>query len=115
MFNIGAGELIIILLIAFVVVGPKDLPKIGRALGRGIRQMKGFMGELQETVNTKETKTYIDDLTKDISGVQKDLESYNPVNMVKKELNSLDPLSDAKKNVAEIKKEVDNIEIKLGR
>ena len=31
MFNIGFSELILILLVAFVIVGPKDLPKVARA------------------------------------------------------------------------------------
>ena len=34
MFNIGFSELILILLVAFVIVGPRDLPKVARALGR---------------------------------------------------------------------------------
>ena len=37
MFNIGFSELILILLVAFVIVGPKDLPRVARALGRGVR------------------------------------------------------------------------------
>lgn len=36
--NIGAAEIILILLVAFVIVGPKDLPKVARALGR-VRQV----------------------------------------------------------------------------
>ena len=32
MFNIGFSELILILLVAFVIVGPRDLPKVARAL-----------------------------------------------------------------------------------
>ena len=35
MFNIGFEELILILLVAFVIVGPKDLPKVARAIGLG--------------------------------------------------------------------------------
>ena len=40
MFNIGVSELLVILLIAFLVVGPKDLPKVARALARFIRYLK---------------------------------------------------------------------------
>ena len=36
-FNVGMAEIILLLLIAFVVVGPKDLPKVARALGRFVR------------------------------------------------------------------------------
>ena len=39
-FNIGPGELLLILAIALVVLGPKKLPEAGRALGRGMREFK---------------------------------------------------------------------------
>lgn len=48
MFNIGFAELILILLVAFVVVGPKDLPKVAAALGRGMRTIKQYIREFQE-------------------------------------------------------------------
>ena len=50
MFNIGFSELMIILLIAFLVVGPKDLPKVARALARFVRYLKTKWAEfLAET------------------------------------------------------------------
>ena len=39
MFNIGFEELILILLVAFVIVGPKDLPKVARAIGRFVKRL----------------------------------------------------------------------------
>ena len=39
-FNLGPGELLLILAIALVVLGPKKLPEAGRALGRGMREFK---------------------------------------------------------------------------
>lgn len=38
--GLGAGELILILVIALVLFGPGKLPEIGRALGRGVRDFK---------------------------------------------------------------------------
>ena len=38
--NIGPGEIIILLIIALVVFGPKKLPELGRGLGRGMRDFK---------------------------------------------------------------------------
>ena len=39
-FNIGLPELMVILVIALIVLGPKKLPDAGRALGNGIREFK---------------------------------------------------------------------------
>ncbi|MBW3652246.1 MAG: twin-arginine translocase TatA/TatE family subunit [Actinobacteria bacterium] len=39
-FNLGPGELLLILAIALVVLGPKKLPEVGRSLGRGMREFK---------------------------------------------------------------------------
>ena len=39
-FNIGPMELIVVLAIALIVLGPKRLPEVGRSLGRGMREFK---------------------------------------------------------------------------
>jgi len=39
-FNIGAPELIIVLVIALLIFGPKRLPSLGRQLGSGMREFK---------------------------------------------------------------------------
>jgi sec-independent protein translocase protein TatA len=39
-FNVGGPELIIILIIALIVLGPKKLPDVGRSLGKGMREFK---------------------------------------------------------------------------
>ena len=38
--NIGPMELVVVLVIALVVLGPKRLPAAGRSLGQGIREFK---------------------------------------------------------------------------
>lgn len=38
--NIGPLEIIIVLIIALIVFGPKRLPELGSSLGRGIREFK---------------------------------------------------------------------------
>lgn len=38
--NIGPMELVIVLAIALIVLGPKKLPEVGRSLGKGMREFK---------------------------------------------------------------------------
>ena len=42
--NIGPLEIIVVLIIALVVFGPKRLPELGRSLGKGIREFRGSVG-----------------------------------------------------------------------
>ena len=39
-FNIGPMELVVVLVIALLVLGPKKLPEVGRSLGKGMREFK---------------------------------------------------------------------------
>ena len=40
MGNIGAGELIVVAIIALIVIGPKKLPDVARSVGTGVREFK---------------------------------------------------------------------------
>lgn len=51
MFGIGTTELVVILLVALVILGPKKLPEIARALGKGLGEFKRVSSDLQRTVN----------------------------------------------------------------
>jgi Tat protein translocase TatB subunit len=50
MLNIGPQELLIILIIALIVVGPQRLPTLGRSIGRSLRELRGAMDEVKRTV-----------------------------------------------------------------
>jgi sec-independent protein translocase protein TatA len=39
-FGIGTVEIVLILVVALIVFGPKRLPELGRSMGRGIREFK---------------------------------------------------------------------------
>ena len=46
--TIGPMELIVVLAIALIVLGPKRLPDAGRSLGRGLREFKGAISSGDE-------------------------------------------------------------------
>lgn len=54
-FNIGAPELIIILVIALLILGPGKLPEVGQALGKSIREFRKASTDIQESVKVETT------------------------------------------------------------
>jgi sec-independent protein translocase protein TatA len=38
--NVGPMELVLVLAVALIVLGPKKLPEVGRSLGKGMREFK---------------------------------------------------------------------------
>ena len=55
-FGIGPGELIIVLVIALIVVGPGKLPDVGSALGKSIREFRKASADVVEATNLDVTK-----------------------------------------------------------
>ncbi len=70
MFGIGMPELMVIAVVALLVVGPKKLPDIAKALGKGLSEFRKATDSATETI--KETlKT--DELKKDMDGLKDSL------------------------------------------
>ena len=56
--QIGPGEIILVLLIALLVFGPKKLPDLGKSLGRGMRDFKrGVTGDDEDERRAEERQT----------------------------------------------------------
>jgi sec-independent protein translocase protein TatA len=51
--NIGVPELLIILVIALIVLGPKKLPEAGRSLGKGMREFKDSLNGMHPDEDEK--------------------------------------------------------------
>ena len=53
MFGIGGLELLVILVVALLVLGPKKLPELARTLGKAMGEFRRVSTEFQRTLNTE--------------------------------------------------------------
>lgn len=95
MFNIGMSEFILLLFIAFLVVGPKDLPKIARAFGKGVKYLGNLKNEFGEILNleeeietAKKDSEELKDITKEARQSSKDIAEV--MNEAKKDLKDVE-------------------------
>lgn len=56
MFGIGLPELILIMAIALIVVGPEKLPELAKTLARQVLELKRAANTLQESLREEDTK-----------------------------------------------------------
>lgn len=50
MFGVGSSELVIILIIALLILGPKEIPKVARTIGKGMRELQRAKDELKKNI-----------------------------------------------------------------
>jgi len=102
-FDIGWQELFIIGLVAIIVIGPKELPRVLRTVTLGIRKVRGMARDFQDGLEELAREADLQELRKEIEeGVggelQKDIESIG------------DPTRDVEESVREIGKALDEPE-----
>ncbi len=70
MFGIGMPEMILILAIALIVIGPKKLPDLAKSLGRAMNEFKKATREIKESLDVdedlKDVKQSFDELNTDL-------------------------------------------------
>lgn len=89
MFGIGMPELLIILVVALIVVGPKKLPDMAKGLGKGLSQFRKAADEIKEEFSEHETYQDLKSLNKSFRDT---LDEVNP----RKLLDDVNPLVEAK-------------------
>lgn len=72
MFNIGWTELLVIMALALIVIGPKKLPDLARALGKGLAEFKKASQEIKDSFNLDEEIKSIENDTIDTINEFKD-------------------------------------------
>lgn len=68
MLNIGPQELLLILVVALVVVGPQRLPELARSIGKGLRSLRAAQDEVRRTVNDVLEPPVIREAKRDVRG-----------------------------------------------
>ncbi len=66
-FGIGSSELIVLGVIALIVIGPRDLPKVLRTIGQVMTKIRGLAREFQGHIEEAARDTGLDEVKKDIS------------------------------------------------
>ncbi len=66
-FGVGYSEMFVLAVIAIIVIGPKDLPKVLRTFGQFMRKAKGMAREFQGHVDAAMKDAGVDGLKKDLT------------------------------------------------
>jgi sec-independent protein translocase protein TatB len=69
-FGVGYSELFVLAVIAVIVIGPKDLPKVLRTFGQFMRKARGMAREFQGHVDAAMRESGVDSIKKDIADIK---------------------------------------------
>ena len=83
MFGIGMPEMLLILAIALIVIGPKKLPDLAKSLGKAMGEFKKATRELKDSFEINEeiddVKKSFGELEKEVTATIKDDDASEPV------------------------------------
>jgi len=100
MFNIGFTELIVVLLVAFLIVGPKDLPKVAKWLARQLKNLRRIIKEVKSEVGWDEIAAELKDTRDDVKNTLKQADVTQELRSVKK---------DVEASVSEVRRDVESL------
>jgi TatA/E family protein of Tat protein translocase len=123
MFGIGMPEMLVILALALIVIGPKKLPDLAKSLGRAMREFKKATSEFKETIQLESELSEVKETFNDISDGVKGAVDLNlkPEKQMtdkfgsddeknKEKDNERESESDDFDNLKNLKKEFDNLD-----
>lgn len=74
--SIGIGEILLVLFVGFIVVGPEDLPKIARTIAKGVKKMRTMMKDVTKSF---EEEIELEEIKKDTESISKVSEDFQKV------------------------------------
>lgn len=74
--SIGLGEILLILVVGFVVVGPEDLPKVARGLAKCVKKIRSLMKDVTKSF---EEELELENIKKDAENIQKLSDDFQKV------------------------------------
>jgi sec-independent protein translocase protein TatB len=77
MFDIAWSELLVIMVVALVVIGPKDLPRALKVAGTWVRRARGIAAQFQGTVDAMVREADMQDVRRDLRKAQQDFETFS--------------------------------------
>lgn len=87
--GIGGGEIVVIGVVALLVVGPKDLPKLLRQLGRFVGRMRAMADDFKTSFEDMARQSELDDLRKEVEALRNS-QSLPILSDVKTEMTSIE-------------------------
>ncbi len=73
MFDIAGTELLLLIILAIIFVGPKDLPRLFRAIGAFMRKARMVARDFQRSFEDIANEADLKDLQDDIKGIKEDV------------------------------------------
>jgi len=68
-FGLGSSEILVIAVVALIVIGPKDLPRLLRTVGQYMRKIQGMAREFQNHLNEAAKEAGVEDVKKEVKGM----------------------------------------------
>ena len=78
-FGIGYTEMFVVAVVAIIVIGPKDLPRVLRAFGKTVAKMRGMAREFQGHLDSAMKEAGIDEVKKEFDNIKNSANIVEPV------------------------------------
>jgi sec-independent protein translocase protein TatB len=118
MFGLGMPEILLILALALIIIGPKKLPDLAKTLGKSMREFKGAAQDFKNSINiessiadieppAEEIQKNIKKANEELADIEKDTNNKASENSDSDDTDADDASSDSKDSDTDILKDAD--------